>query len=165
MVDKFPMKKSTNRPKSRSLLFEPAVAYRRKETPEAHQILGIDEDDVMGVLQRVRTFRKGLNKSAFNYLKEISGLDNETLARALAVSSKTIQRTEVFDAVQSERMYLLADLYASGIAYFGLEGFRTWMNRPLLTLGNNAPVDLLDTTEGINLIKAEIHRVQHGIAI
>ncbi|GIV36841.1 MAG: hypothetical protein KatS3mg032_1220 [Cyclobacteriaceae bacterium] len=162
------MKKSTKKSKTPGLqVEEPALAYNRRVAgmPEVHQILGIAADDLMNGISRVGIFRRGLTKAAFNNLKETTGLDTETLARALAISSKTIQRTEVFDAVQSERMYLLADLYADGINYFGLEDFRNWMNRPLFTLGSIRPVELLDTTEGIRLIKSEIHRVQHGIAV
>lgn len=63
--------------------------------------------------------------------------------------------------VQSEKMYELAELYAVGMAYFGIEGFRVWMERPLFSLGNAKPIDL----EGIRLVKAEVLKVQHGIAV
>ena len=83
----------------------------------------------------------------------------------MSVSSKTLQRKDVFDIVQSEKMYELATLYASGISYFGQEGFRRWMERPLFSLGNIKPIDLIDVSEGVDLLKNEIMRVQHGIAI
>jgi uncharacterized protein (DUF2384 family) len=62
-------------------------------------------------------------------------------------------------------MYALAELYSIGINYFGEEDFRRWMQRPLFTLGNQKPRDLIDVSEGISLLKVEIMRMQHGIAV
>ncbi len=146
-------------------LHEPAVAYEQVQQSAVHQLLDIESTKVNEPLNRVDTFRKGLRKRSFDRLKEVSGLDNETLATALAVSSKTIQRTSVFDVVQSEKMYALAELYAVGIEYFGQEGFRRWMERPLFSIGNIKPINLLDVTEGVTLLKIEIMRMQHGIAV
>jgi len=148
-----------------SKVSEPAVAYSRKATISVEQILDVETDCLDEPLHRVETFREGLKKKSFEGLKEISGLDNNTLAAALAVSAKTLQRKEVFDVVQSEKIYELAELYASGTNYFGREGFRHWMDRPLFTLGNRKPLDLIDVSEGITLLKTEIMRLQHGIAI
>jgi putative toxin-antitoxin system antitoxin component (TIGR02293 family) len=144
---------------------EPARAYTTAQPVSVFSLLGVDAHSVTEPLNRVNAFRKGFKKSSFDRLKEITGLDNQTLAAALAVSSKTIQRTDVFDAVQSEKMYALAELYALGISYFGLEGFRRWMDRPLFSIGNVRPLDLIDVSEGIAILKTEILRMQHGIAV
>lgn len=144
---------------------EPAVAYEKAQQSAVHRLLDIEPVRVNEPLNRVDTFRKGLRKKSFDRLKEVTGLDNETLASALAVSSKTIQRTAVFDVVQSEKMYALAELYAMGIEYFGEEGFRRWMERPLFSIGNIKPITLIDVTEGVTLLKTEIMRMQHGIAV
>jgi putative toxin-antitoxin system antitoxin component (TIGR02293 family) len=144
---------------------EPAVAYEKAQQLAVHQLLEIEPSKVIEPLSRVETFRKGLRKKSFERLKVVTGLDNETLAAALAVSSKTIQRTQVFDTVQSEKMYALAELYATGIEYFGKDGFHRWMDRPLFSLGNIRPLNLIDVSEGITLLKTEILRLQHGIAV
>lgn len=151
--------------KKPSIVSEAAVAYQRKAKLSAHDILGIDMSRLEEPLQRVQTFREGLDKKSFEGLKEISGLDNNTLAAAFSVSAKTLQRKDVFDVVQSEKMYELAELYAMGSSYFGKDGFRRWMERPLFTLGNLKPLDLLDVSEGLTILKTEIMRLQHGIAI
>jgi putative toxin-antitoxin system antitoxin component (TIGR02293 family) len=116
-------------------------------------------------LNRVDTFRNGIDKNAFENLKELSGLDYGTLADALGVSTKTLQRKTVFDTIQSEKIYELADLYATGVNYFGQEGFRRWMDRPLFSIGNRKPLELIDVSAGIALLKNEIMRLQHGIAV
>ncbi len=161
------MKKRNYGAKSKKVqVNEQAVMYA-KENKDVfiHELLGIEPVRLTEPLSRVETFRKGLKKKSFETLKEITGLDNETLASALAISAKTIQRTEVFDVVQSEKMYALAELYALGVSYFGQNGFRRWMERPLFSLGNIKPLHLIDVSEGIGLLKTEIMRVQHGIAV
>jgi putative toxin-antitoxin system antitoxin component (TIGR02293 family) len=145
---------------------EAAFAYSSPVSPPSvHNILGIDFKNIDEPLSRVDTFREGLSRKSFERLKEVTGLDNNTLAEALGVSSKTIQRKEIFGVIQSEKMYALAELYSLGISYFGNDGFRRWMDRPLFSIGNRKPIDLIDVSEGITLLKAEIMRLQHGIAI
>jgi putative toxin-antitoxin system antitoxin component (TIGR02293 family) len=144
---------------------EPAMAIYQKAKLSANDVLGMDASLFEEPLMRIETFRDGLTKASFECLKEISGLDNNTLADALSVSSKTLQRKEVFDVVQSERMYELAELYALGTNYFGREGFQRWMDRPLFSIGNRVPLDLIDVSEGLDMLKTEIMRLQHGIAV
>lgn len=148
-----------------SKVSEPPVAIYQKAHLSVQDILRVDLDELDEPLSRVDTFRNGLDKSSFESLKELSGLDYNTLADALGISAKTLQRKEVFDTGQSEKLYELAELYVSGINYFGREGFRKWMERPLFSLGNRSPLDLIDVSTGIDLLKAEIMRLQHGIAI
>lgn len=145
---------------------EPGLAYGI--TPllfRVETLLEVPQSQLDEPLDRVATFRKGFKKKSFERLKEQTGLDYQTLATVLAVSTKTLQRTQVFDVVQSEKMYELAELYSLGMSYFGADGFKRWMERPLFTLGNRTPLALIDVSEGIDLLKAEIMRVQHGVAI
>jgi putative toxin-antitoxin system antitoxin component (TIGR02293 family) len=145
---------------------EPGVSYKKPgEGTSVHEILDVQINRVSEPLQRVETFRAGFRKRTFERLKEITGLDNNTLAMVLSISAKTIQRKQVFDVVQSEKMFELAELYSIGINYFGMQGFRQWMERPLFTLGNRRPIELLDVSEGITLLKTEIMRLQHGVAV
>jgi hypothetical protein len=129
---------------SKSTVNDAEVAYVKKQnvdvTPEV--LLSISEGHLTEPLQRVFAFRKGFKKKSFDKLKEYSGLDNNTLAIALAVSAKTM-----------------------GLSYFGKEGFSRWMERPLFTLGNRKPIELIDVSEGLELVKAEIIRLQHGVGL
>ncbi len=145
---------------------EPEAVYAKSATEFlVESLLEISPAQLGEPLNRVAAFRKGFKKKSFERLKESTGLDYQSLAMALSVSTKTLQRTQVFDVVQSEKMYELAELYAMGMSYFGEEGFRRWMDRPLFTLGNRKPIALIDVSEGIDLLRAEIMRLQHGVAV
>ena len=157
--------KSSSKKSGRAEEAAVALSYSPSIPISVYSILNINFKDVAEPLSRVDTFREGLSRKSFERLKEVTGLDNNTLADALGVSSKTIQRKEVFGVIQSEKMYALAELYSLGISYFGEDGFRRWMDRPLFSIGNRKPIDLIDVSEGLTLLKAEIMRLQHGIAI
>ena len=98
---------------------EPALAAYSTTTLSVRSILGLALGWMDEPLSRIDTFRNGIDKNAFENLKELSGLDYGTLADALGVSTKTLQRKTVFDTIQSEKIYELADLYATGVNYFG----------------------------------------------
>ncbi|WP_439487411.1 antitoxin Xre-like helix-turn-helix domain-containing protein [Algoriphagus sp.] len=151
--------------KKTSKASEPTMAIYYKAQLSPNDILRVDSEWLVEPLSRVNTFRNGLDKKALESFKEISGLDYNTLADALGVSTKTLQRKDVFDTGQSEKLYELAELYAIGVNYFGHEGFRKWMDRPLFSLGNRKPLSLIDVSEGIDMLKTEIMRLQYGIAI
>jgi putative toxin-antitoxin system antitoxin component (TIGR02293 family) len=144
---------------------EPALAAYSTTKLSVRSILGLALGWMDEPLSRVDTFRNGIDKNAFENLKELSGLDYGTLADALGVSTKTLQRKTVFDTIQSEKIYELADLYATGVNYFGRDGFKRWMDRPLFSIGNRKPLELIDVSAGIDLLKIEIIRLQHGIAV
>lgn len=159
------MTKKIDKSKDLHQVNEPAISYQSVNELSIHTILDVAYNLIAEPLARVNTFRKGFGKKSFEKLKRVTGLDYNTLASALGVSSKTLQRKEVFDLVQSEKMYEVADLYALGISYFGEEGFRRWMERPLFSIGNIKPLSLIDSSEGISLLKTEIYRLQHGVAV
>lgn len=149
-----------------NIVAEPGLAYESTTSSiSAEKLLDLTQTHLDEPLSRINAFRKGFKKKSLIRLKEATGLDYQSLAFALSISTKTLQRTEVFDVVQSEKMYELAELYATGIAYFGEEGFKRWMDRPLFTIGNRKPLELLDVSEGISMLRTEILRLQHGIGV
>ncbi len=157
------MKSYKTAAKSVSKVKEQTLVY--KVSLPTDKMLNVSPGYLADPLGRVSAFRKGFKKKSLERLKEVTGLDDATLALTLSVSTKTLKRTEVFNVVQSEKMYELAELYALGISYFGKEDFKRWMDRPLFTIGSSSPVELLDVSAGIDLLRAEIMRLQHGIAI
>ena len=66
---------------------EPAVAFYQKVKMSVEDILRLGLADLDEPLSRLDTFRNGMDKSAFDSFKALSGLDCETLADALGVSA------------------------------------------------------------------------------
>ncbi len=110
---------------------------------------------------------KGVSKSQINRLSGEMCLSMTTMANLLAVSPRTIQRQpegKLFDKNVSERAIKLAQLTAHGINVFGAKGeFCTWLQTPVVALGNKTPVSILNSTMGVELVDDIIGRIEHGI--
>lgn len=86
----------------------------------------------------------------------------------LHISERTLQRYQKekksFDTLQSEKILEIAILYKKGVEVFGNSTlFDNWLMQPSIALGNKTPKSFLDTTMGIQFIKEELHKIEHGI--
>ncbi|MGQ1784092.1 MULTISPECIES: antitoxin Xre/MbcA/ParS toxin-binding domain-containing protein [unclassified Saccharicrinis] len=55
-------------------------------------------------------------------------------------------------------------LFSKGFEVFGeKKNFLSWLYSKSIALGNIRPIDLLDNSFGINLVKDELIRIEHGI--
>jgi putative toxin-antitoxin system antitoxin component (TIGR02293 family) len=58
----------------------------------------------------------------------------------------------------------LVMLYEYGIEVFGdRDNFNIWLNSRSIALGGRSPKELLDTKFGIDLVKDELGRIEHGV--
>ena len=55
-------------------------------------------------------------------------------------------------------------LYIKGLEVFGdTDKFDIWLESKNIALGGKRPKNLLDNTFGVNLIKDELTRIEHGV--
>jgi putative toxin-antitoxin system antitoxin component (TIGR02293 family) len=65
---------------------------------------------------------------------------------------------------ESERLLLLRQLAAHGVDVFEDQGkFNRWLRRPLPLLGNQSPLDLLDTASGFQVVDELLGRIEYGV--
>ncbi len=149
-----------------------STSYQRGGLAHAIALLGLAQPDSMldapSDFDLVHLIRQGLSKMAMDRMMlhyDITALD---MARILHTSDRTMRRyTEdsLLNPEQSERLIELAKLYAHGIDVFGSPvRFRRWLNSTILSLGNQRPLDLLDTSVGISLVDDTLGRIEHGIS-
>ena len=68
-----------------------------------------------------------------------------------------------FSPIRSEILLKLIALYQKGIATFGNRAsFITWLSKPSYGIDNHLPLDLIKTSDGIDLITEELDRIQYG---
>lgn len=76
-------------------------------------------------------------------------------------------KTKVFrtplPSLCADRIIEIYQLYKFGIEVFGTEGFNKWLNSDIVALDNKVPVTLLNNSQGINLIRTKLGRIQHGV--
>lgn len=106
-------------------------------------------------------------------LAAILDLSLTEMAAVLATSERTFARrlgTQDADKIapltkaQSERLFLLKEVGAHGLAVFEDQGkFNRWLRRPLPLLGHQSPLQLLDTVTGFGLVNQLLGRIEHGV--
>lgn len=120
-----------------------------------------------GLNEKISVIEGGISKAEFEEVKKETGLDYETLAHILAVTKATLHNkkgNEKFNTVVSERLLLLAELYAYGIEVFGeKERFNRWLVSEIRALGFKRPIDRLGTTLGMQEVKQIIGRIAYGV--
>jgi putative toxin-antitoxin system antitoxin component (TIGR02293 family) len=116
----------------------------------------------------IYTTRQGIS---FDYFKEILNQLPLKLAewgKFLNLSERTMQRykkeNKRFESIYAEKILEITLLYQAGEEAFGSrDRFDEWLNIESTALGGVKPKSLLDSTFGINLIKDELIRLEHGV--
>ena len=127
----------------------------------------IDDKDV---LLFIRAVRKGIKFSFFNSLASKGPFKISEWSNFLHLSERTLQRYKkekrTFDSLQSEKILQITLLFKLGIDVFGdTANFLAWLKSKNIALGGVTPKELLDSAFGINLIKDELTRIEHGILV
>lgn len=115
----------------------------------------------------IKLSRKGLSlKNLFSIL-EYTSLTVKDLAKIIPLSERQLQRyskDQILRTDISVQLLQILELYSRGYEVFGSrEKFRKWMEHSNIALSSIKPIELLDTSFGIQLILDEIGRIEHGI--
>lgn len=138
-------------------------------TEELKQILGDKsiEFELENRLDLIKLSRKGLSlKNLFSIL-EYTSLTVKDLVKIIPLSERQLQRyskDQILRTDISVQLLQISELYSRGYEVFGSrEKFRKWMEHPNMALSSVKPIELLDTSFGIQLVLDEIGRIEHGI--
>ena len=139
-------------------------------TPYAFvDVLGVPSvvgEPIASDLQLVDVIQRGLQRKALDHLARRSHLPLPVLAAAVDLSVRTLQRyspAQRLRADATDRLVQLATLYAEGFDLFGEDKFRHWMESSIPALGGRKPVELINTTVGIRMLRDIIGRIEHGV--
>jgi putative toxin-antitoxin system antitoxin component (TIGR02293 family) len=111
--------------------------------------------------------RKGFSKATLLALAKKISLNLQELANILHISERTLQRyddNEIIKLEYAEKAVELARLYTRGEEVFGsIDKFKLWIKAPSLIFNGEAPVTILDTSAGFDMVFRELGRIEHGI--
>jgi putative toxin-antitoxin system antitoxin component (TIGR02293 family) len=121
----------------------------------------------MTSLEKMDVVRLGVSKKDLESLKVKTRLDYGKLANALSVTRATLinkKRKEKFNAVLSERIISLADIYSYGYEIFEDEDrFNEWMFKPNQALNGGVPFELMNNQFGREEVRNIIGRIAYGV--
>ena len=148
---------------------EPIVAYVTAApiNPFYNLLGGVKQSRFSSDQDILQLTRDGLPKRILLALAKNISLTLQDLANIMHISERTLQRyddNEIIKTEYSEKAIELARLYTRGEEVFGsMDKFKTWMKTPSHVFKNEAPVSLLDTSFGFNMVFKELGRIEHGI--
>ncbi len=133
---------------------EPRVTYQRT-----------DDSTVLSIMDMIRT---GVTFNQFEKVTKRIPFSTSEWSSFLHISERTIQRyqaeNKTFEPLQSEKITQLTMLSNYGIEVMGSAfNFFNWLNTPSIALGGVAPKSFLDNSFGIDYIKQELGRIEHGV--
>ena len=108
----------------------------------------------------------GVPKATIQHLADSVGLDIKELISLLPVTPRNLLRyndVDLLSNVVSDHLIALADLFSIGTRVLSAEYFLDWVHSDIQALGNKKPFQFLRTHAGIELIKTELGRIEHGI--
>lgn len=121
-------------------------------------------------LRMIRLTREGVSYADFENITSESVFTMDQWVTFLHISERTLQRykkdNKSFESLQSEKILELLLLQEYGQKVFEqAESFKIWLNSTSLALGGIAPISLLDSSFGIQMVKDELGRIEHGIFV
>ena len=121
--------------------------------------------DVADYLLRVRT---GEPRSRVDEVAGLVGLTDKEMAKILTISERTLHRkpaADYLDTNMTERLLQLESLIQHGLSVFDdrADTFVRWLRSPRPSLGNVAPISLLDTIAGFGFVDDEPERIEEGM--
>lgn len=141
-------------------------AQKDIEMNEPLAFYGVSDD--ARIFSLIAKIKKGISFAVFDKVLKSSPFKISEWAVFLHLSDRTMQRyqkeNKTFEAIHAEKIYEISMLTSYGVTVFGsLENFNSWLNAKNLAMGGIVPKTLLDSSFGIQVIKDELGRIEHGI--
>lgn len=120
------------------------------------------------VYKMIRLTREGISYAEFEHMADKSAFTLDQWCQFLHVSERTLQRykkeNKNFEPLRTEKILelLLLQKYSKHV-FENQEHFKVWLNTNSFSLGNIPPISLLDSSFGIQIVKDELGRIEHGI--
>lgn len=135
-------------------LSEPIITYATMDDRDAFSLISAIKD--------------GINYSFFERLAKNIPFTLREWSAFLHLSERSLQRYKkqkgTFNAVTSEKVIEITMLNKYGIEVFGDQNnFNVWLNSKNVALGGIKPKEILDSSFGIQLLKDELTRIEHGV--
>jgi putative toxin-antitoxin system antitoxin component (TIGR02293 family) len=115
----------------------------------------------------VKLSRNGLLKQSVTNMAAKFGITQDKICELLHMSARNFQRikeTSPLDIYTSEQTIEMANVYSKAYQIFiNEDAIKQWFQTPNYALGNQIPLDLLDTSFGVKMVSDVLGRIEHGV--
>jgi len=111
----------------------------------------------------------GFPAESLDLMVEHLKIDRLVLLRILGISGRTVQRkhqlAERLSPSASDRLARIGRIFELAVEVLGNEDKAAeWLKRPSRPLGNEAPIELLDTDAGTQQVERELRQIEYSFA-
>ncbi|MEN9523744.1 MAG: hypothetical protein RL065_2121 [Bacteroidota bacterium] len=116
----------------------------------------------------VNASQHGFYFNSFETLTTKVPFNQSDWSDVLHISERTLQRykkdKKKFEPIYAEKILEIVLLFNRGIEVFDdANNFYQWIQVKNISLGNIKPMEIMDNSFGIQMIKDELGRIEHGI--
>lgn len=121
-----------------------------------------------GALEWVEEIHAGVPSKSVRRLARHLEVSESVVLQAAGVAASTYHRklaqSSKLSAQQTDRLFRVAEMFALGESVLESKGAaREWLQAPNRALGGKAPIELLDTSFGTELVREELYRLEYGL--
>jgi putative toxin-antitoxin system antitoxin component (TIGR02293 family) len=119
----------------------------------------------------IRIAKSGISSQVLNEIMENSIFHKKEWAAFLHLKPVTLRKRirddhYVFNSLHSNRILNIIEVSLMGKEVFESEqNFLIWLKTESIALGNKTPITFLDSIFGIDLVKAELNSIEHGVFV
>jgi len=110
--------------------------------------------------------RSGIQTKYISKIQTYTSLSDKELSSLLPISQRQLFRYTPSHKLNKEitaHLIQLLEMFQKGFTLFGEEKFKIWIRTPNKVLSNNQPLEIMDTSIGIEMIEDVIGRIEHGV--
>jgi len=125
----------------------------------------IDMDQEPDPMQVITLIRNGVSGDSIIKLADLINIPKNDVYNLLNLKARTAQRqmSKNLDADKSGHLVQITRILQRCVGVFeDLEKAKRWLKSPNYALGNQTPLNLLDTSEGIELVRDTLTRIEYG---
>ena len=117
-------------------------------------------------LDLVKLARKGILRKYLKDIQDFTSFSDKEIVEILPISQRQLIRYKADHILNKEittHLIQIIELFQKGYAIFGTTKFKIWIRTENKTLSNHKPIDLMDTSLGIEMIEDILGRIEYGV--
>lgn len=118
-------------------------------------------------IKEIKTIREGINPELIeNFLNDQSFVVKDVLSRLKITSSTYFAKKKdrkLLDSPSTEKFLRLFSVVQNAEEILGNKETKNWLYRKIPSLGDQIPMDLLDTETGHRLVEQVLLQIKYGI--
>jgi len=132
----------------------------------ASVIPGINATEVPDSMKIIDLVRSGLPGGTLGKVADVFQMPKQDMYSLLHISAKTGQRAvskRLGKDISDHLIQMIKVVYRANGIFKNSDNAMRWLKTPCYALGNQVPVQLLDTTEGMELVMNTLGRIEYGV--